>query len=219
MKQKSRTFSWSLLTQMPIVGILRNIPSETIPQILPGYIAAGLSTLEITMNSPGATEMINGLSKSYGETLNVGAGTVRNLADLELAINAGANFIVTPILDEEVIRECVRLNIPIFPGAYTPTEIYKAWRLGASIVKIFPATSLGPGYFKDILAPLNDIKIMPTGGVSLSTLPGFFEAGATAFGIGSPMFDKELIQNKDWDNLGAHFLKFSDLLNHLRSPR
>ncbi len=214
---KSQTFSWHLFEQAPIVGILRNISPESIYQLLPGYQSAGLNTLEITMNTPGAASIIETLSRQYADRLNVGAGTVKNLNDLESALKAGAGFIVTPIVDEQVIKECVRLDIPVFPGAYTPTEIYRAWHLGASIVKVFPATSLGAGYFKDVLAPLNDVKLMPTGGVSLETIPGFYKAGAVAYGIGSPLFDKELIQKEDWEGLTRHFRKFSTLVSELRA--
>lgn len=220
MKTHAQTkFSWSLFSQMPIVGILRNIPSESLTQLLPGYIEAGLTTLEITLNTPGASEMIRMLKHEAGEKLNIGAGTVRNAADLEIALSAGADFIVTPNIDEEVIKECVRLAIPIFPGAYTPTEIYKAWQLGASIVKVFPATSLGASYFKDVLAPLNDVKMMPTGGVSLESIPGFFHAGASAFGVGSPLFEKSLLEKRDWEGLQRHFTKFTDLITQLRSEQ
>lgn len=216
MKLSQGSFSWALLEQMPIVGIVRNIAPESVFSIVPGFLSAGLNTLEVTMNTPGAAEMITQLKREYQGQLNVGAGTVRNLYDLELAIQAGATFIVTPIIDEQVIKECVRSDVPVFPGAYTPTEIYRAWSWGASVVKVFPATALGAGYFKDVLAPLNEIKLMPTGGVSLDTLPGFFHAGATAYGIGSPLFDKTFIDRKDWAGLQAHFEKFSALIATLR---
>ncbi len=202
---------------MPVTGILRNIHPDSVYRLVPVYQAAGLTTLEITMNTPGAASIIETLSRQYGGQLNIGAGTVKDLYDLESALKAGAGFIVTPILDEHVIKECVRLGIPIFPGTYTPTEIYRAWHLGASVVKVFPATSLGAGYFKDVLAPLNEIKLMPTGGVSLDTIPGFHKAGAVAYGIGSPLFDKELIGKEDWEGLERHFRKFSTLVSELRA--
>lgn len=201
---------------MPVVGILRNIHPESVYRMVPAYRAAGLTTLEITMNTPGAASIIETLSREYGGLLNIGAGTVKDISDLEAALKAGAGFIVTPILDEQVIKECVRLGIPVFPGAYTPSEIYRAWHLGAPVVKVFPATSLGPGYFKDVLAPLNEIKLMPTGGVALDTIPGFHKAGAVAYGIGSPLFDKNLIQQEDWEGLEQHFRKFSSLVRELR---
>src|SRR5690606_18081736 len=103
------------------------------------------------------------------------------------ALDAGAQFVVTPITDEEVISACVERDIPIFPGAYTPTEIYKAWSLGASMVKVFPASKLGPDYIKEVLAPLQQIHLMPTGGVGLENMEAFYKAGAKGFGIGSQL--------------------------------
>ena len=162
-------FSWELFDEAPVVGIVRGIPLEKVLKIAEVYVESGLTTIEITMNTEGATEIITALRKRFPQ-LNVGAGTVCSLLDLTNAVNAGAQFIVTPIIDAEVIKKSVELNIPIFPGAYTPTEIYNAWKLGASAVKIFPATQLGTQYIKDIAAPLNKIKLLPTGGVSVSNI-------------------------------------------------
>src|SRR5690606_17965044 len=131
------------------VGILRGISMETARELARAYVSAGLYTLEVTMNTKDAADIISILGKEFPD-LNVGAGTVCNMKDLENALSAGAQFIVTPIMDEEVIRTTVAHNITIFPGAYTPTEIYRAWSLGASAVKIFPATQLGPRFIKDV---------------------------------------------------------------------
>jgi len=162
---QNNTFSWNKYNQNPIVGILRGLTTEEVLKIMPSYVKTGFYTIEITMNSPKVAETIATLAKEYPE-LNVGAGTVCTMEDLKIALDAGSQFIVTPIINEEVIKHCVANNIPIFPGAYTPTEIYKAWSWGASAVKVFPATQLGVQYIKDVLAPLNEIKLLPTGGVS-----------------------------------------------------
>jgi 2-dehydro-3-deoxyphosphogluconate aldolase/(4S)-4-hydroxy-2-oxoglutarate aldolase len=130
------------------------------------FFENGFTTLEVTMNSPGAADMIRKLSTDYEDRLNIGAGTVCTIADLNEALAAGASFIVTPVLVEEVIIAAVERNVPIFPGAYTPSEIYRAWSLGASMIKVFPATKLGPEYIKDVLAPLPQIRLLPTGGVN-----------------------------------------------------
>jgi len=107
-----------------------------------------------------------------------------------------------------VIKSCVKKGVPIFPGAFTPTEIYNAWTLGATMVKIYPATSLGPDYIKDLKAPMNQLKLLPTGGVGLENMNAFLKAGANGLGIGGQLFDKKLIQNKDWAGLKAHFQQF-----------
>ena len=201
-------FSWELFEKAPIVGIVRNLSMEAVKQILPVYRAAGLTTIEITMNTPGAADIIRYASENEQEGLNIGAGTVCNKEDLELALDAGAQFIVTPILNKKVIKSCVKKSVPIFPGAYTPSEIYNAWSLGANVVKVFPATALGPEYIKDLRGPMNQLKLMPTGGVSLENMNEFLKAGAIGLGIGGQLFDKKLIDAQDWDGLLTHFGRF-----------
>ncbi len=139
--------------------------------------------------------------------INIGAGTVCTMGDLSSALDAGAQFIVTPVLVEEVVKRAVAQQIPVFPGAYSPTEIYQAWTWGASAVKIFPATQLGAQFIKDILAPLNKIKLLPTGGVSRENIRAFFAAGAVGVGMGSSLLDKQLISENNFDGLKEHFIK------------
>ncbi|MDP4218258.1 MAG: bifunctional 4-hydroxy-2-oxoglutarate aldolase/2-dehydro-3-deoxy-phosphogluconate aldolase, partial [Bacteroidota bacterium] len=160
-----RSFSWEKFNAAPIIGILRHFPREQVMLLARQYADAGLGTLEITMNSSEAAETITGLVREFGDVLNIGAGTVITKRQLEQALQAGAQFIVTPILAKPVLRACVKQKVPVIPGAYTPTEIYKAWSLGAAAVKVFPATELGPGYIRELLAPLNGLKLLPTGGV------------------------------------------------------
>lgn len=206
------TFSWELFNKAPLVGIIRNISPDDVKKILPIYKEAGLTTIEITMNTPGAAEMIRLALETEGKGLNIGAGTVCTKDDLEIALEAGAQFIVTPIINKKVIKSCVKKNVPIFPGAFTPTEIYNAWTLGATMVKIYPATSLGPEYIKDLKAPMNQLKLLPTGGVGLENMAAFLKAGANGLGVGGQLFDKKLIQEQNWDGLKAHFLQFKSKL-------
>lgn len=201
-------FSWELYSNAPLVGIIRGLSAEVVSQILPIYQEAGLTTIEITMNTPGVETMIQQALETTGNGLNIGAGTVCTLEDLDRALEAGAQFIVTPIINKKVIKACVKRNVPIFPGAFTPTEIYKAWSLGASMVKVYPATSLGPDYIKDIKAPMNLLKLIPTGGISLDNMAAYFNAGANGVGIGGHLFDKALIQQQNWSGLKVHFQHF-----------
>jgi len=203
-----RLFSWERFSSIPIVGILRNISIEDVAHILPRYLKAGLTTVEITMDSPNAETIIRYALDQYSEDLNIGAGTVCNLSDLNRAFDAGAQFIVTPIIDEQVINACVRGQLPIFPGAYTPSEIYRAWALGASMVKVFPAAALGANYIRELAGPLKQIKLLPTGGISLDNFLKFLEAGATGLGVGGALFDKQMIEDKNWEALTEHFEKF-----------
>lgn len=202
------TYHQQLFDEMPIVGIMRNYPSETIKQIIPSYLKAGLNTLEITMNSHNAEEMIYYLSKEY-PNMNIGAGTVCEMRQLIDALNWGASFIVTPILNEEVIKFCKNNKVPIFPGAMTPTEIYRAWKLGATAVKIFPSAMFGPAYVKEIKGPLNDIKLLPTGGVTLNNIQEFFKNGASGVGMGGSLFDAQLIADQNYDGLYHHFALYA----------
>lgn len=122
-----------------------------------------------------------------------------------MALETGAQFIVIPILDEEVVKSAVTKKIPIFPGAYTPSEIYKAWSLGASAVKIFSATQLGVQFIKDVSGPLGQIKVLPTGGVTIGNIKSFFEVGAV--GMGSSLLNNQLIGEGDFKDLEDYFRK------------
>ena len=202
-------FSWDLFNKMPVVGIIRGLSVDEIDFVLPIYKEAGFTTIEITLNTPEALSVIGSLANQYDGTLNVGAGTVCTLDDLAAAIDAGANFIVTPIFKSEVVKKCVSLQVPIFPGAFSPTEIYEAWELGASMVKLYPASVVGPAYVSAVLAPLNKVKLMPTGGIHLSNMLAFMKAGATSLGIGSELFDKKIIQKRDSEAMLNHFKLFA----------
>ena len=201
-------FSEELFAKVPIVGIIRNYSFDELTGILPIYIEAGLTTIEITMNTDGAEDMIRFINGLYAGKLNIGSGTVCTEHELHTALDAGAQFIVTPVVNPSIIKICVDRGIPIFPGAFTPTEVYNAWVLGAAMVKVFPTTLVGPGYIKDLKAPLNKIKLMPTGGVNLDNITEFKKAGADGYGLGSHLFNKTLIDNKDWAGLKAHFEMF-----------
>ncbi len=204
----NKGFSWDKFHKVPVVGIIRGLSFDDIRQILPVYVSSGLTTIEITMNTDSAKDIIRYAVENFSEALNVGAGTVCNERDLDEALSAGAEFIVTPIISEAVIRACVKQGVPVFPGAFTPTEIYHAWELGASMVKVYPATSLGSAYIKDVKAPLNQIKLMPTGGINKDNIAEFKKAGADGFGVGGQLFDKKSIESRDWGALEEHFKEF-----------
>lgn len=207
-------FSLPKFSTLPVIGIIRGLQLDEITDILPIFIKAGFNTIEFTMNTPNATELIQYAAEKYGGLLNVGAGTVCDEKALDRALEAGAQFIVMPIVKETIIKSCVQQNIPVFPGAYTATEIYNAWSHGAEMVKVFPATSLGPDYIKDIRGPLNQIKLVPVGGVNINNCVDFMGAGASGIGVGSQLFDNKKIHEKDWEGLLVHFKLFA---NKMRS--
>jgi 2-dehydro-3-deoxyphosphogluconate aldolase/(4S)-4-hydroxy-2-oxoglutarate aldolase len=201
-------FSWDRFNQVPIVGIMRNMPQQHLETLVEVYVKSGLTTLEVTMNTAGAPDIIAALVQRFGHQLNIGAGTVCSMEDLDLALTAKAQFIVTPILEPDVIRACGQAGIPVFPGAFTPTEIHQAWKLGAPMVKVFPAGKLGPAYIKEVLAPLNHIRLLPTGGITLTNFADFLRAGAQGVGIGSGLFPAHLIQGNRWDEYRAFLTDF-----------
>ncbi|MDA8924093.1 MAG: bifunctional 4-hydroxy-2-oxoglutarate aldolase/2-dehydro-3-deoxy-phosphogluconate aldolase [Wenyingzhuangia sp.] len=198
------SFSWNKFKKAPIIGIIRGASLEDCIFIADAFSKAGLYTLEITMNTGKVLEIIPIIKERFPD-LCIGAGTVCTMDELNQVIDAGADFIVTPIINEKVIEESVKKGIPIFPGAFSPTEIYKAWSLGATAVKLFPASGLTPQYIKDILAPLNNIKVIPTGGVNSTNIFSFFTSGATGVGMGSSLIDQKYVQNKNHKGLIEHF--------------
>jgi 2-dehydro-3-deoxyphosphogluconate aldolase/(4S)-4-hydroxy-2-oxoglutarate aldolase len=188
----------AFLEGKPVVGILRGFQLAQIQPIIEAAIVGGLRNVEITMSSENAEAQIAETARLAQGKLNIGAGTVLDVGSLTRALGAGASFIVTPTLQRDVIAECVRLGISVFSGAFSPTEVIEAWELGAAMVKIFPAEILGAGYIKALKAPLAQVKLMPTGGVDLQTLPGYLRAGADGFGVGNPLFDRTRIGRGDW---------------------
>ena len=191
-------FNWTLFEELPVVGILRGYSLDQVKKIIQYSGKGGLKNIEITMNSKNAGKQIFEAKEVAQDTMNVGAGTVCTLKDLDSALSAGATFIVTPIVNSDVIQACNKENVPVIPGGFTPTEIYNAWQLGADMVKIFPANRFGPGYITDIKGPLNHIKLVATGGVNLANFQEYIDSGAYGFGVGSPLFNKERVGAGDW---------------------
>jgi 2-dehydro-3-deoxyphosphogluconate aldolase/(4S)-4-hydroxy-2-oxoglutarate aldolase len=193
------TFSRKLFEQLPVVGILRGLAPEALPFIVQAAHQGGLSNLEITMNTPGAADQIRAAIAYAGPAMNIGAGTVTDLRRLDDALAAGASFIVTPTVSTDVIRRCVAWGAPVFPGALSPGEVERAWELGATMVKVFPADAFGPAYLGRLKAWLPNVRLMPTGGVDVGTLKTFADAGADAFGVGSPLFRSDRMAARDWN--------------------
>ena len=185
----------------PVLGILRGITEEMVSPVLEAAIASGLRAIEITMNTDNAPRLITTMAKAANGRLAVGAGTVLTLKDLDSALDAGATFIVSPVLVPEVAERCVAGKIPFFPGALTPQEIYRAWQAGATMVKVFPANQTGPGYFKDIKGPFNDIELLACGGVNKDTVRDFFLNKASAVAFGGSIFRPELLKNQDYKEI------------------
>lgn len=169
-----------------IIAIIRGADPDEILEIVDALRAGGINTLEITTNSPSAISIIEKLSDKYGSELLIGAGTVLDTETARAAILAGAKFIISPTTDLPTITLTRRYGCVSIPGAFTPTEILKAFEHGGEIIKVFPAI-LGAGYIKEIRGPLSQIPLMPTGGVNIQNIHEFKQAGAVAFGVGSAL--------------------------------
>jgi len=189
------------LDQIPVIGIIRGAETEAVEGAVAAAFRGGLRVMEITLNRPEACDQIALVKGQYGDDIDLGAGTVLDASDAHQAIAAGAEFIVTPSLLPEVIEFCISRSLPVFPGAMTPTEVLAAHHAGAEMVKVFPAGSLGPGYLKSLKGPFPDVRLMPTGGVSVDNVSGFFKAGASAVGVGGELFRKEWMANGDWPSI------------------
>jgi 2-dehydro-3-deoxyphosphogluconate aldolase/(4S)-4-hydroxy-2-oxoglutarate aldolase len=209
-------FSIRLFHQAPIVGILRGLAADKIRPVVAAAGEGGLTNLEITMNTAGAAAQIRAARQVGGKDMNIGAGTVTTLALLDAALKSGASFIVTPIVVPHVIQRCVVLGVPVFPGALTPTEIAQAWDMGATMVKIFPADAFGPQYLRSLKGPLPQVRLMPTGGVDRKTLAAYAQAGADAYGIGTPLFRPERMAANDWPWLRKECAAFVSTLNAVK---
>jgi 2-dehydro-3-deoxyphosphogluconate aldolase / (4S)-4-hydroxy-2-oxoglutarate aldolase len=182
----------------PVVGILRGFGEDVVCRATEAAARGGLTTVEVAMNSADAPALIRALVRAVGGDLNVGAGTVRTVDQLDAACDAGAGFVVTPGIDEAVIDVCRSRGIPIFPGAFTPTEVHRAWQLAPGLIKLFPGGRFGPSYIAELKAPLSDVRLMPTGGVRLENLAEFVRAGADAFGVGSTLFPRGKMDAGEW---------------------
>lgn len=190
--------------ELPILGILRGITSETVVPLTETAVSSGLRAIEITMNTPDASGLIRQMVHAAEGRIAVGAGTVLSLKDLHSALDAGATFIVMPALISDVMEYCVKNSVPVFPGALTPQEIYNAWNAGATMVKVFPAKFFGPSYMKEIKGPFQDIKLLACGGISAETIGPFFSSGADAVAFGGGIFQKEWMDAGKFALIGEH---------------
>ncbi len=188
---------------LPLLGILRGVRRRDIEPVTEAVVAAGLTAIEVTMNTFDAADLIRGVRESAGPALMVGAGTVLDTAALETALEAGATFIVLPVVVPEVVARCVERGIPVFPGALTPREILDAWRTGATMVKVFPASVVGPAYFREVKGPLPDIELLACGGVTAENMRAYVSAGASAVAFGGSVFRPEWLAAGQYGQVGA----------------
>lgn len=180
-----------------VVAILRAENADRAEAVVDVLVEAGVRSLELTLTTKGALDVVERLAARVPAEVEVGVGTVLTAADVDSSVAAGARFVVSPSVEPDVIAAALRHRIASYPGAFTPTEIAAAWKAGASAVKLFPAGHLGPGYLKDVRAPLPDIPVVPTGGVDIASVGGWLAAGAVAVGMGSPLIGDALSPDGD----------------------
>ncbi|MCY1029600.1 bifunctional 4-hydroxy-2-oxoglutarate aldolase/2-dehydro-3-deoxy-phosphogluconate aldolase [Mammaliicoccus sciuri] len=184
------------IKETKLIAILRNTNPNDILPIVETLYKAGIRAIEVTMNSPKALESIELISNEMKGKVVVGAGTVLDAESARLAILSGATFILSPTVDKDTIRMSKKYGAVSIPGALTPTEILEAYEYGGDIIKVFPTTSLGPEYIKDLQGPLPHIPLLPTGGVSIDNVTDFIEAGAVGVGLGSALVNTKVETNK-----------------------
>lgn len=213
-------YKWDMLKfieQNGIVAVVRKIEPDVVMEVTEALIQGGIKVLEITVDSEDSFNTIRRLKDKYKTDVLVGAGTVLDKETAKTAIDAKADFIFSPILDIETIQITNRYGKISIPGVYTPSEIVQAYSAGADILKVFPATKLGAGYFKDLQGPLPHIPLMPTGGVNLDNMGEFLRNGAVAVGIGSALFNKELIKKREFEQISNIAQQYVDKFNEVSS--
>lgn len=201
MNYPSRHERLTQLLERKVIAVIRMTDTDKLADVIGAIQKGGVEWIEITMVVPDAIEVLRETSKRAGARAVIGAGTVLDPETARLAILAGAEFIVSPILNLDVIRLAHRYDRLAIPGAFTPTEILTAWEAGADVVKVFPATSLGPKFVKDVGGPLPQVKLCPTGGVTVENAREFIAAGAACVGIGTDLLDKKAIAEGRYDHL------------------
>ena len=197
-------FDPELFKDQPVLGIVRGIPENRLTGVFDSACEAGLKFIEITLNTDQAFQLIQSSSKKYEDSLCIGAGTVRTLEQAEQAVASKAQFLVSPVLNEQVASYCRSLSLPYFPGALTPSEIEKAWCSGATMVKVFPAAQWGPQYFREIKGPLEDVPLMAVGGVTCDNIPTYFSSGASAVAVGGSVFTQSRMVNEEYSKIRDH---------------
>ena len=202
------SFDLNLFKEASTLGIIRGASLKSVSGVLDACLLGGLKFIEFTLNSEEALSFIETGSKEFWDALCIGAGTVVSVPDATRAINAGAQFVVSPTLNEDVASYCNEKGLAYFPGALTPTEIERSWDSGATMVKVFPASQMGPEYLSTVQGPFKDILLLAVGGIKASNADEYLRAGASAVAIGGSVFSPSRIKNKEFGAIKDDILKF-----------
>lgn len=196
------------------VAVIRLKEADKLKKVIEALALGGVSVAEVTMTVPNAIGLIKQVTQELSEDIIVGVGSVLNAETAKQAIEAGAKYVVSPIFKKEIIDMAHEYDVPAMPGCFTPTEVLTAYEYGADVVKVFPADVLGMAFFKGILAPMPHLKLMPTGGVSLTNAGDWIKAGAVAVGIGSALLDKEAIDSENYFKLTENAKLITQSINN-----
>lgn len=189
------------IIESPIIAVVRNVKEDKALHIIDALIKGGINNIEVTFGETSPADVIQEAKKRFKKDVLIGAGTVTTTEQVKIAADAGSEFIFSPIFNEEVVEETLNNNIISIPGCFSPSEIYNAYSMGAEIVKVFPANTLGADFIKDIKAPMPYLNIIPTGGINKDNMADFIHAGAIAVGLGSSLLDKKLLEEKNYTEL------------------
>ena len=201
---KSRESVTAAIERSGIVAVIRIKDPERLQGVVDAIAGGGINAMEVTMTVPGAIDLIAGLAPRMPPGFLLGAGTVTDADTARRVIDAGAQFIVSPVFRRQVLAVCRERGVASMPGCFSPTEILDAWEEGADIVKVFPASVLGPAFFRDLRGPLPHVKVMPTGGVTLDNAGEWLRAGAVAVGVGAALLEAKAVAEGDWRKLKAN---------------
>lgn len=193
-----------------VVAVLRKIQDDVFEDVIDHLVSGGIRVLEITLDSPGALHVIEMAARRFGSDVLVGGGTILTRQQSRDAMNAGANFLVSPHLDIDLLHYAQELNCPFIPGVLTPSEVQSALRAGAEVVKLFPAATMGPRYIRELRGPFGDLKVMATGGISPDNAHEFIDAGAWAVGMGSALFPRADVESRDWKAVHDRALRITE---------
>jgi 2-dehydro-3-deoxyphosphogluconate aldolase/(4S)-4-hydroxy-2-oxoglutarate aldolase len=177
----------AILDTTRVVAVLRAAHASDYAPVIEALQRGGVLSIELTLSTPGVWNELPRLQERFGDALEIGVGTVTTAAEAEIALDLGAAYLVTPVTDPDVITVCVRRDVPVYPGGLTPTELHTGWKLGATAVKVFPASTVGTGYVSQLRGPFPDIQVIPSGGVNIDDVPGWIKAGALAVSLGGPL--------------------------------
>jgi 2-dehydro-3-deoxyphosphogluconate aldolase/(4S)-4-hydroxy-2-oxoglutarate aldolase len=215
----SRASTVAAIESTGVVAVVRLADGSAADSVAAALIDGGVRAIEVTMTVPRAVALIESLATSAPRDVIVGAGTVLDVETARKVILAGARFVVAPVLRPSVVELCHRYDVAAMPGCFTPTEILTACEVGADVVKVFPATALGPGFIKDIRGPLPQVRLMPTGGVTRDNAGDWILAGAVAIGVGTALVDSKSVAAGRFDAIAANARHFVEAVRTARTSR